>query len=448
MLHRRGSPSVLLFLLGLLLAPFAGAAVNVEDVRLWRAPDHTRIVLDLSGPTAHTILELEDPSRLVLDVKGASLLGALTDLPLEGTPVARVRSGVRQGDDLRVVFDLTAKVKPKSFQLSANERTGHRLVLDLYDANTDTVPAIVTPPKSVQQVDRRRPVVVAIDAGHGGEDPGASGPNKLREKNVVLQIANRLKRQFETSSAFTPVMIRTGDYYITHKGRRDLARKNQADLFISIHADAFTHPSANGASVYALSTRGATSTTAQYLADKGNAADLVGGVAVSELDDVLAGVLTDLSMTGTLDSSLSIGTEILGEMGEVAQRLHKKKVEQAAFLVLKSPDIPSILVETGFISNPKESALLATPSYQTKMAAAIFVGVERWFRANPPPGTVFARASSAPMPAGRSVKVVRGDTLSGIASRYSVTLEALKSKNDLSSNSIRVGQVLIIPESG
>jgi N-acetylmuramoyl-L-alanine amidase len=362
--------------------------------------------------------------------------------------VARVRSGVRQGDDLRVVFDLTAKVKPKSFQLSANERTGHRLVLDLYDANTDTVPAIVTPPKSVQQVDRRRPVVVAIDAGHGGEDPGASGPNKLREKNVVLQIANRLKRQFETSPAFTPVMIRTGDYYITHKGRRDLARKNQADLFISIHADAFTHPSANGASVYALSTRGATSTTAQYLADKGNAADLVGGVAVSELDDVLAGVLTDLSMTGTLDSSLSIGTEILGEMGQVAQRLHKKKVEQAAFLVLKSPDIPSILVETGFISNPKESALLATPSYQTEMAAAIFVGVERWFRANPPPGTVFARASSAPMPAGRSVKVVRGDTLSGIASRYSVTLEALKSKNDLSSNSIRVGQVLIIPESG
>jgi N-acetylmuramoyl-L-alanine amidase len=153
-------------------------------------------------------------------------------------------------------------------------------------------------------------------------------------------------------------------------------------------------------------------------------------------------------MTGTLDSSLSIGTEILGEMGQVAQRLHKKKVEQAAFLVLKSPDIPSILVETGFISNPKESALLATPSYQTEMAAAIFVGVERWFRANPPPGTVFARASSAPMPAGRSVKVVRGDTLSGIASRYSVTLEALKSKNDLSSNSIRVGQVLIIPESG
>jgi N-acetylmuramoyl-L-alanine amidase len=448
MLHRRGSPSVLLFLLGLLLAPFSVAAVDVEDVRLWRAPDHTRIVLDLSGPTAHTILELEDPSRLVLYVKGASLLGALTDLPLEGTPVARVRSGVRQGDDLRVVFDLTAKVKPKSFQLSANERTGHRLVLDLYDASTDAVPAIVTPPKSVQRVDRRRPVVVAIDAGHGGEDPGASGPNKLREKNVVLQIANRLTRQFETSPAFTPVMIRTGDYYITHKGRRDLARKNQADLFISIHADAFTHPSANGASVYALSTRGATSTTAQYLADKGNAADLVGGVAVSELDEVLAGVLTDLSMTGTLDSSLSIGTEILGEMGEVAQRLHKKKVEQAAFLVLKSPDIPSILVETGFISNPKESALLATPSYQTKMAAAIFVGVERWFRANPPPGTVFARASSVSMPVSRSVKVVRGDTLSGIASRYSVTLEALKSKNDLSSNSIRVGQVLIIPESG
>ena len=205
---------------------------------------------------------------------------------------------------------------------------------------------------------------------------------------MVLQIANRLKSKFDASSQFRPVMIRTGDYYITHKGRRDLARKNQADLFISIHADAFTHPSANGASVYALSTRGATSTTAQFLADKENAADLVGGVAVSDMDDVLAGVLTDLSMTGTLDSSLSVGAEVLGEMGKVAPRLHKTKVEQAAFLVLKSPDIPSILVETGFISNPKESSLLATPTYQDKMASAIFRGVQRWFKSNPPPGTV------------------------------------------------------------
>ena len=432
----------------ILLGPRALASVQVEDVRLWRAPDHTRVVLDLSGPTTHKVLELKNPSRLVLDLNDAALAEALTDLPLEGTPIARVRSGIREGQDLRVVFDLSANVKPKSFQLAPNERTGHRLVLDLFDAESSSQPAIAPPKKTVKKADARRPVVVAIDAGHGGEDPGASGPKKLREKHVVLQIANRLKSKLDASPEFRPVMIRTGDYYITHKGRRDLARKNQADLFISIHADAFTHPSANGASVYALSTRGATSTTAQFLADKENAADLVGGVAVSDMDDVLAGVLTDLSMTGTLDSSLSVGAEVLGEMGKVAPRLHKTKVEQAAFLVLKSPDIPSILVETGFISNPKESSLLATPGYQDKMATAIFRGVQRWFKSNPPPGTVFARANPDATVTERTVKVVRGDTLSGIAAKYAVSVDALVRSNSLPSKTIKVGQVLVIPESG
>lgn len=442
------SLSVSIVCLMTVLAPRTFASVQVEDVRLWRAPDHTRVVLDLSGPTSHKVLQLTNPARLVLDVNDASILGTLTDLPLDGTPIARVRSGIREGQDLRVVFDLSAEVKPKSFQLAPNERTGHRLVLDLFDTEVNEQPTVLPPKKSVKKADSRRPVVVAIDAGHGGEDPGASGPKKLREKHVVLQIANRLKSKFDASSQFRPVMIRTGDYYITHKGRRDLARKNQADLFISIHADAFTHPSANGASVYALSTRGATSTTAQFLADKENAADLVGGVAVSDMDDVLAGVLTDLSMTGTLDSSLSVGAEVLGEMGKVAPRLHKTKVEQAAFLVLKSPDIPSILVETGFISNPKESSLLATPGYQDKMANAIFVGVQRWFKSNPPPGTIFARSMSDAAVPERTVTVVRGDTLSGIAARYAVSVNALRQTNSLSSNTIKVGQVLIIPESG
>ncbi|MEC8158681.1 MAG: N-acetylmuramoyl-L-alanine amidase [Pseudomonadota bacterium] len=431
-----------------LLTAHVSASVEVEDVRLWRAPDHTRVVLDLSGPTTHKVLELANPSRLVLDVSDASLAGALTDLPLDGTPIARVRSGIREGQDLRVVFDLSADVNPKSFQLAPNERTGHRLVLDLFDAEPSRQTVIAAPKKTVKTADRRRPVVVAIDAGHGGEDPGASGPKKLREKHVVFQIANRLKSKFDASSRFRPIMIRTGDYYITHKGRRDLARKNQADLFISIHADAFADPSANGASVYALSTRGATSTTAQFLADKENAADLVGGVAVSNMDDVLAGVLTDLSMTGTLDSSLSVGAEVLGEIGKVAPRLHKTKVEQAAFLVLKSYDIPSILIETGFISNPKESSLLATPTYQDKMASAIFRGVQRWFKSNPPPGTVFARTTSGEAPAGRTVKVVRGDTLSGIAAKYAISVDEIMQSNSLSSKTIKVGQVLIIPESG
>lgn len=425
----------------------AHAAVEVEDVRLWRAPDHTRIVLDLSGPTTHSVMELRGPDRLVLDIKGAAMQGVLTDLPLEGTPITRVRSGIRGGEDLRVVFDLATKIEPSSFELPPNERTGHRLVLDLYDTSpAATVEAPKKLTKTVQQIDKRRPVVVAIDAGHGGEDPGASGPNKLREKTVVFAIANRLKKKLEASPNYRPVMIRSGDYYVSLKGRRELARKHQADLFISIHADAFTHPSANGASVYALSTRGASSTAAQFLADKENAADLVGGVAVSEMDDVLAGVLTDLSMTATLDSSLSVGKEVLEEMGGFA-RLHKKQVEQAAFSVLKSPDIPSILVETGFISNPQEAKSLNSAGYQEKMASAIYRGVDRWFEAYPPPGTLFARKSDTSATL-RTVTVVRGDTLSEIARRYDVSVADLRSINSLSSSTIRVGQVLKLPESG
>ena len=427
----------------------AHAAVEVEDVRLWRAPDHTRIVLDLSGPTTHSVMELRGPDRLVLDIKGAAMQGVLTDLPLEGTPITRVRSGIRGGEDLRVVFDLAAKIEPSSFELPPNERTGHRLVLDLYDTSPAApVEAPKKLTKTVQQIDKRRPVVVAIDAGHGGEDPGASGPNKLREKTVVFAIANRLKKKLEASPNYRPVMIRSGDYYVSLKGRRELARKHQADLFISIHADAFTHPSANGASVYALSTRGASSTAAQFLADKENAADLVGGVAVSEMDDVLAGVLTDLSMTATLDSSLSVGKEVLEEMGGFA-RLHKKQVEQAAFSVLKSPDIPSILVETGFISNPQEAKSLNSAGYQEKMASAIYRGVDRWFEAYPPPGTLFARKSDTSATLRTvTVTVVRGDTLSEIARRYDVSVADLRSINSLSSSTIRVGQVLKLPESG
>jgi N-acetylmuramoyl-L-alanine amidase len=393
------------------------------------------------------VMELQGPDRLVLDVKGAALQGVLTDLPLEGTPITRVRSGIRGGEDLRVVFDLAAKIEPSSFELKPNERTGHRLVLDLYDTTPkEKAEAPKKPAKTVQQVDKRRPVVVAIDAGHGGEDPGASGPNKLREKTVVLAIAKRLKKKLEASPNYRPVMIRSGDYYVSLKGRRELARKHQADLFVSIHADAFTHPSANGASVYALSTRGASSTAAQFLADKENAADLVGGVAVSEMDDVLAGVLTDLSMTATLDSSLSVGKEVLEEMGGFA-RLHKKQVEQAAFSVLKSPDIPSILVETGFISNPKEAKSLNSVGYQEKMASAIYRGVDRWFEVYPPPGTLFARRSDSSGTV-RTVTVARGDTLSEIARRYDVSVRDLRSMNSLSSSTIRVGQVLKLPESG
>ena len=419
-----------------LLSASAAVAVDVHDVRLWRAPDHTRIVFDLSGPTEHKIILLEKPSRIVLDIDDTRLQASLSDLNLDKTPISRIRSGVRDGDDLRVVLDMGANVKPRSFALKANEQAGDRLVLDLYDQKKGSG----TVKKSVQQ-SSKRDIIIAIDAGHGGEDPGASGPKRLREKDVVLAIARDLHTLFASEKGFDPQLIRTGDYYISLKGRRDLARKKQADLFVSIHADAFKRKEAHGASVYALSTRSATSTAASYLAKRENAADLVGGVSLDDKDGVLAGVLADLSMTSTLDTSLKLGAGVLRKVDRVAV-LHKSRVEQAGFAVLKSPDIPSILVETGFISNPGESRKLASRSYQKKMARAIHAGIMEWFVEHPPSGTLIAWNKQRGL---QQYTIARGDTLSGIAQRFSVSVSALQSHNRLSGTQIKVGQKLNIP---
>jgi N-acetylmuramoyl-L-alanine amidase len=422
-------------ILGLLLTHPA-AAVDVKDVRLWRAPDHKRIVFDITGPVDHNLIPLDNPSRIVIDIENTRLKADLSDISLEKTPVSRIRSGVRDGDDLRVVLDMGAGVNPRSFILKANEQAGDRLVLDLYDKKTGSS----TVKKSVRQ-SSKRDIIVAIDAGHGGEDPGASGPNRLREKDVVLAIAKELHALIAADKGFDPEMIRTGDYYISLKGRRDLARKKQADLFVSIHADAFKRKEAHGASVYALSTRSATSTTASYLAQRENAADLVGGVSLDDKDDVLAGVLADLSMTSTLDTSLKLGAGVLRKMDNIAV-LHKSRVEQAGFAVLKSPDIPSILVETGFISNPEESRKLASRSYQKQMARAIHAGIKSWFVEHPPSGTLIAWNKQQGL---QQYTIARGDTLSGIAQRFSVSVSDIQSHNGLSSTRIKVGQKLNIP---
>jgi N-acetylmuramoyl-L-alanine amidase len=423
-------------LLGWWVAAAACMAVEVHDVRLWRAPDHTRIVLDLTGPAEHKLIALDNPSRIVLDVQNARLKASLDGLELDTTPIRSIRSGVREGDDLRVVLDMSAAVDPRSFALSSNQQAGDRLVLDLYDRGGR--PAAVR--KSVAQSTRRN-IVIAIDAGHGGEDPGALGPSRLREKDVVLAIAREVHALFKADGGFEPTLIRSGDYYISLKGRRDLARKKQADLFVSIHADAFQRREAQGASVYALSTRGATSTAAGYLAQRENAADLVGGVRLSDKDDVLAGVLADLSMTSTLDTSLKLGDGVLRRIDRVAV-LHKDRVEQAGFAVLKSPDIPSILVETGFISNPSESKKLATRSYQKKIAAAIHAGIKSWFLDHPPSGTLIAWQKQQ---GGQQYVIASGDTLSGIAQRFNVSVSSLRDHNQLSSSRILVGQKLRIP---
>lgn len=425
-------------ILGFFLTATTAIAGDVHEVRLWRAPDHTRVVFDLTGPAEHKIFVLQNPTRIVLDVQDTRLKTNLSDLTLTDTPIRQVRSAARDGDDLRIVMDMSASVDPRSFSLKANQQAGDRLVVDLYDKTATAVKPAV---KKTATQDSKRNIIIAIDAGHGGEDPGALGPGRRREKDVVLAIAREVNALFKADVGFTPTLIRSGDYYVSLKGRRDLARKRQADLFVSIHADAFKRKEANGASVYALSTRGATSTAARYLAQRENAADLVGGVSLSDKDDMLAGVLADLSMTSTLDTSLQVGAQVLRNVDNVA-RLHKKNVEQAGFAVLKSPDIPSILVETGFISNPTEAKRLATSSYQKKMARAIHSGIKSYLLAHPPSGTLVAWNKAQ---GGTEYTIARGDTLSGIAQRFNVSLSTLKSTNGISGSTIKIGQKLTIP---
>ena len=421
------------------LAPMQLWATDIESVRLWRAPDKTRLVLDLSSRVEHNLFALQNPNRLVVDISDARIKTEFTDLDFTNTPIAGIRVAVRNKTDVRVVLDLNNTVRPKSFPLPANEQYGNRLVIDLFDKKNVVSRTL---DEVVEKKDRK--IVIAIDAGHGGEDPGALGPRRVREKIVVLQIAKKVKALLDGNPNFQGELVRSGDYYLAHRRRTQIARDKQADLFISIHADAFTDPSAHGASVYALSTKGATSEAARYLADKENRADLIGGATSLSLDgrdELLAGVLLDLSMTATLSTSLEAGAYVLKNMGGVA-RLHKKKVEQAGFLVLKSPDIPSLLIETGFISNPSEARKLSSSSYQNKMARAIFQGIEQYFSDNPPDGTLLAKYGNR---VDRIYVVAPGDTLSEIAVRFNVSMRTLKRHNNMSSSKIRVGKKLKIP---
>ena len=433
-------------------------AAEINNVRLWRAPDNTRLVFDLTGPAEHKLFSLASPERIVIDISGATFSASTSGLALADTPVTGMRSAPRDGSDLRVVLDLSRDVTAKSFSLPPNQQYGHRLVIDLYDqaptsslptrAEPSATPLPQTPTRSVTEAGQRD-VIIALDAGHGGEDPGAIGHNKALEKHVVLAIAKDLKKLIDAEPGFQAVLVRTGDYFIPLRQRTEIARKHNADLLISIHADAFTRASAFGASVYALSDRGATSETARLLADRENRSDLiggVGGVSLDNKDQVLASVLLDLSMTATLSASLDVGQQVLGSIGSITP-LHKRRVEQAGFMVLKSPDIPSILVETGFISNPGESRKLVTRSHQQALARAMHSGIKSYFHRNPPPGTQLAalKSSGKLAQAAREHRVSRGDTLSMIAARYDISLASLRQANGLRNDQIRVGQVLKVP---
>ena len=423
------------------------AKTNIDGLRVRPSPERTRVVFDLGQPTVHKVFTLENPDRVVIDLRQAELAVDVSKLKLAGTSISRVRTSSRNnGRDVRVVFDMNQAVQPRSFVLEPIMQYGDRLVVDLYDKDRPK-PAIVQ--KSEKSLTQMRDVVIAIDAGHGGDDPGAIGPTRLYEKDVVLNIARDLAVLFDKEPGFRSVLVRKGDYFIAHRKRTDIARESQADAFLSIHADAFKTPKVSGASVYAISQKGATSETARWLAEKENRSDLIGGVgsvSLNDKDDLLAGILLDLSMTASLSLSLEMGESVLQELAKV-NKLHKKSVEQAAFAVLKSPDIPSLLIETGFISNPGEERRLGNRQHQGKLARAIFEGLRSAMVRNPPTGSYLAWVKEGRENTAVTHIIERGDTLSEIASRYRVSSKQLKAINGLRGDTIRVGQKLKIPTS-
>ncbi len=453
----------LLVLIGVLLC--AGplwANEKITGVRVWNSPDNTRLVFDLSGPVEHHLFTLQNPARVVIDLSGTDKSPSLDFLDTKDAgPIVNVRSAPQSNNLLRVVLDLNKDIKPKSFLLKPNNQYGHRLVIDLENnARPSAAPITAAKPAATAPVPRSpaiaggRDIIVAIDAGHGGEDPGAIGPSGVREKDIVLQIARRLYQTLDAEKGIKPVLVRNGDYFVALANRRDIARKkHHADLFVSIHADAFSNRKASGASVFALSRSGATSTLARVLAEKENQSDLIGGVSLEDKDDTLASVLADLAMEGSMEHSMKVGNSVLGQIGRVTP-LHKRRMEQAGFAVLKSADIPSILVETGFISNPTEERNLRSDTHQLKLAQAIARGVIQYFDQHPPPDTYFARRKEG---AGQSLsarldsrhhRIARGETLSHIAQRYQVSLASLMRYNALSDSTlVRVGQVIRIPNS-
>lgn len=439
--------------LSVILAIGVAQASVIDDARIWPAPDNTRLVFDLDRPTEHSILTLKNPDRIVVDIENVRLNADLAGLDLSKSGISRVRHAVRNGSDLRIVLDMSTEMAPKSFSLPPNDQYGHRLVIDLERSLLSSMAGTeqLEPAKGKNIADlseQKRDIVIVIDAGHGGEDPGAVGPSRLLEKNVVFSIANEVYRQLTATEGFRAVMVRDDDYIVALKNRRKIARQSNADLFISIHADAFHNPSAHGASVYALSNGGSVSAVAKYLADQENAADVIGGingVSLEDKDDILKSVLVDLSMTATLQRSLDVGGIVLAEMGRFA-KLHgnRRSVGQANFVVLRAPDVPSILVETGFISNPAEEKNLGSQAYRKKMATAIRNGIVSYFERTPPEGSYIAWRQQQKQSVKRYT-VAKGDTLSAIAVRNGVSVNTLKTINQLNGSTIRVGQVLLIP---
>jgi N-acetylmuramoyl-L-alanine amidase len=423
----------------LLVVGAAAHAATVQNVRAWSGPEGTRVVFELSGPAEHRVFALADPHRVVIDLPNSTAAGDLRLDEAKGA-VTALRTGARPGGELRLVLELNQTAKPKTFLLTPHEQYGFRLVVDLPPAQA--APVVRRAPQT--STDRGRDVVVVIDAGHGGEDPGASGRGGAREKDVVLAIARKLASEVNGQPGMRAVLVRDGDYFVSHRKRMEIAHAARADFFISIHADSYRDSTAKGATVYVLSDKGASDEASLLLAQRENASDLIGGVSLADKDQVLARVLLDLSQSAALNASMSAGQRLIRRMSAVTA-MRRRDVQQAPFLVLKSPDIPSVLVETAYISNPREEASLRSAKYQSALAAALRQGIVDYFAANPPEGSYLAANPPAESPEVLRHVIVRGDTLSGIAERYRVTSASIRRTNSLRTDVLRVGQVLTIP---
>jgi N-acetylmuramoyl-L-alanine amidase len=397
----------------------AAAPAQVNDVRLWSGPEGTRLVVDLNAASRYQVFTLSDPDRVVIDIADARISKSKT-LPSGQGPVRRVRSGPRPGNDLRIVLDTIGTLEPRTFTVAPDAASGHRIVVEfpaagsaarvaekpnaaplsapaaLPPAAQKPSPAVVdaapsAPVKSVASSATGRDIVIAIDAGHGGQDPGAIGRGGTYEKHVTLAIARQLADAINREDGMKAVLIRDKDVFVPLRTRIARARQHSADLFVSVHADSVRDRSVGGSSVYVLSTRGATDEAARWLAERENAADLVGGVTLDDKNDVLASVLLDVTQKENVSDSVEAAASVLAALRRVGD-VHRTKVQHAGFVVLKSPDIPSMLVETAFISNREDERKLSQPAHRAKLANAIFAGIEQYFQGNAPEGTRLSAA--------------------------------------------------------
>jgi len=407
-----------LFIIGLQLLAVPGYAeqINISALRYWNTPDQTQMLFDVTSSPEHRVFLMNHPSRLVIDMRNANVKQALSQ-PAPSHPLfSQVRVATKNKTDVRIVVDLKRDINSRNMSLRTNSMNGHRLVIELLDKASDTSAKVAekseikanagpakmadskpieekpvkesqraatrktatSPVESTKVAKRDKDIVVAVDAGHGGDDPGAHGQNGTEEKKITLAIARKLAELINQQPGMKAVLVRKGDYYVDLRKRMQIARAAKADLFISIHADAFQNSTVKGASVFTLSNKGATSEAARWLANSENASDLVGGVSLNDKEDVLASVLLDLSQTATQDASVNVARKVLKNFEHIGE-LHYASVQKAGFLVLKSPDVPSILVETAFISNPSEELKLVNTAHQLKIAGAIFNGVRSYF---------------------------------------------------------------------